>query len=124
MTRLSVICSGTACEPSAKEIPVHITYFTTIVDDDGKVRNLPDIYGLDSRIATALAGKPVNIAAEKPEKPEKAEKVEKPEKADDGEQRVSRSKDPGVRAERQLRPRATRVAQPSPNNPFSGLFGN
>ena len=27
-----------------KPIPVHITYFTAVVDDDGKVQHWPDIY--------------------------------------------------------------------------------
>jgi L,D-transpeptidase YcbB len=35
-------------------IPVHVTYFTTTVDDDGKVQNWPDIYALDGRLASAL----------------------------------------------------------------------
>jgi murein L,D-transpeptidase YcbB/YkuD len=43
------------------EIPVHIVYFTAEVDDDGKLRFLPDIYGLDSRIASALKGQPVRL---------------------------------------------------------------
>jgi murein L,D-transpeptidase YcbB/YkuD len=37
-------------------IPVHITYFTTVVDDDGKVRNFADLYGMDNRTAQALDG--------------------------------------------------------------------
>ena len=37
-----------------KHIPVHITYFTARVDDDGKLRTYADFYGLDSRTAAAL----------------------------------------------------------------------
>ncbi len=48
----------------SSEIPVHIVYFTAEVDDDGKVRYLPDIYGLDSRIASALKGQPVRLPSE------------------------------------------------------------
>jgi murein L,D-transpeptidase YcbB/YkuD len=39
-----------------KPIPVHITYFTATVADDGKVQHWPDIYGLDARVASALDG--------------------------------------------------------------------
>jgi len=38
-------------------IPVHITYFTSIADDDGKIRHFADIYGHDKRLALALDGK-------------------------------------------------------------------
>ena len=110
------------------EIPVHVTYFTAHVDDTGKVQYFPDIYGLDSRIATALAGRQVNIVTSSL----KVEKAEKSEAAADAASEATpkreRSNDPGVRAERQLRPRA-RVARAQPSssggfNPFSGLFGN
>ena len=39
-------------------IPVHITYFTAVVDDDGKLHYRPDVYGLDGRVASALKGAP------------------------------------------------------------------
>jgi L,D-transpeptidase YcbB len=42
-------------------IPVHMTYFTAMVDDDGKVKSFADIYGLDSRIGKALLGKDVDL---------------------------------------------------------------
>ncbi|MDX2258955.1 MAG: L,D-transpeptidase family protein [Hyphomicrobiaceae bacterium] len=45
-------------------IPVHVAYFTVEVADDGKVLVHPDLYGLDSRVASALAGRPVRIAAQ------------------------------------------------------------
>jgi murein L,D-transpeptidase YcbB/YkuD len=48
-----------------KPIPVHLTYQTAYVDDDGALVLLPDIYGLDSKILAALkeAGKhPDSIA--------------------------------------------------------------
>ena len=38
-------------------IPVHVTYFTTIVDDDGKVQQWPDIYALDGRLVSALGAR-------------------------------------------------------------------
>ena len=44
-------------------IPVHIAYFTAVVDDDGKLHNHADIYGLDSRVASALEGGAVHLAS-------------------------------------------------------------
>ena len=46
-----------------KNVPVHITYFTATVDDDGKLRLHGDLYGRDARVASALSGKPVSLAA-------------------------------------------------------------
>jgi len=43
------------------KIPVHVTYFTAVADADGKVRFTGDPYGKDARLATALAGRPVNL---------------------------------------------------------------
>lgn len=39
-----------------QEIPVHLTYFTAVVDDTGKVDTFADIYGLDRKLAKALFG--------------------------------------------------------------------
>jgi murein L,D-transpeptidase YcbB/YkuD len=36
------------------KIPVHLTYFTTVVHDSGKVATFPDIYGLDGKLGKAL----------------------------------------------------------------------
>ena len=44
-----------------KPIPVHTTYFTVVVDDDGNVQYFADIYGLDGRVASALEGQPVSF---------------------------------------------------------------
>jgi len=38
------------------EIPVHMTYFTAVVDEAGKVATFVDLYGLDNKLATALFG--------------------------------------------------------------------
>jgi murein L,D-transpeptidase YcbB/YkuD len=38
------------------QIPVHLTYFTAVVDDNGKVATFPDIYKLDGKLANALFG--------------------------------------------------------------------
>lgn len=40
-----------------KHIPVHITYMTARIDEDGQLRTYGDFYGLDSRTAAALTGK-------------------------------------------------------------------
>ncbi|MGQ0673250.1 MAG: L,D-transpeptidase family protein [Hyphomicrobium sp.] len=40
-------------------IPVHISYFTAIVEDDGKISTFGDIYGHDTRLSAALGGKPI-----------------------------------------------------------------
>ncbi len=37
-----------------RKIPVHVTYFTAWVEEDGKMRTFRDIYGHDRRIAYAL----------------------------------------------------------------------
>jgi murein L,D-transpeptidase YcbB/YkuD len=45
----------------SKQIPVHISYFTTVVLDDGKVTSFPDIYGHDRRVGSALTGRPMPL---------------------------------------------------------------
>jgi hypothetical protein len=44
-----------------KHIPVHVTYFTARVDDNGKLQTYGDFYGLDSRTAAALTGKSIRF---------------------------------------------------------------
>ena len=44
-------------------VPVHLTYFTAAVDDDGTLHTYGDVYGLDSRVASTLAGTNVNVAS-------------------------------------------------------------
>jgi L,D-transpeptidase YcbB len=46
-----------------KQIPVHITYFTVMVGDDGRLQSFGDIYGHDNRVAVALAGRPLPLEA-------------------------------------------------------------
>lgn len=44
-----------------RQFPVHVTYFTARVDDDGKLRTFNDLYGHDVKLAAALAGKPIKL---------------------------------------------------------------
>lgn len=37
-------------------IPVHTTYLTARVDENGRLRTYGDFYGLDSRVGSALLG--------------------------------------------------------------------
>jgi hypothetical protein len=38
-------------------LPVHTTYFTATVDDQGKLKNYPDIYKLDGVVTAAIGAK-------------------------------------------------------------------
>ena len=44
-----------------RHIPVHITYFTVRVDDNGKLQTYGDFYGLDSRVGAALFDRKVHF---------------------------------------------------------------
>ena len=46
-----------------RPIPVHTTYFTAAVDDQGKVTSFSDIYALDRKVAPIVGGKAVASAA-------------------------------------------------------------
>jgi len=41
----------------ARKVPVHMTYFTARVDDDGRLHLFPDIYGHETKIALGMEGK-------------------------------------------------------------------
>jgi murein L,D-transpeptidase YcbB/YkuD len=45
-----------------RPIPVHVTYFTAWVDDNGETQMAADVYGHEQRIDQALAGKWDQIA--------------------------------------------------------------
>ena len=44
------------------KIPVHVTYFTAAVDENGKIETFPDVYGHERRITQALTGRADQIA--------------------------------------------------------------
>ena len=46
-----------------KKIPVHMVYFTAVVDDSGKVETFADVYGLDRKLAVALFGDATGLSA-------------------------------------------------------------
>lgn len=48
-------------------IPVHTTYFTTVVDGEGKVQTFTDLYGLDRKLATAMYGDATGFPLPPPE---------------------------------------------------------
>ena len=87
-------------------IPVHVTYFTAVVDDAGKLHYRPDIYALDSRVASKLEGQSVQLATASIDKPDAAPagSVEQPARA------KSRTKQ--------------KAAASQSFNPFSAIFGN
>ncbi len=82
-------------------VPVHLTYFTASVDDAGKLSMHGDIYGMDGRVASALAGKPVALAAAKVESASVKPSQKRDRVAGSAKQTVEKAW-----------------------NPFSGLFGN
>lgn len=47
--------------PLRRPVPVHLTYFTATVGDDGRLQIFSDIYGLDNRMAPKLFDKPVQF---------------------------------------------------------------
>ena len=50
---------------SRRKIPVHITYFTATVSDDGKLKLFSDVYDHESKIALGMEGKAHLIPKEK-----------------------------------------------------------
>jgi L,D-transpeptidase YcbB len=80
-----------------KQIPVHITYFTAMVGDDGRLQSFGDLYGHDNRVAVALAGRPLPLEAPP----------------------VSATYGKDTKEARRPRPN-----KQSSNDFFSGLFGN
>ncbi len=60
-----MVASGQTNEIALKTpIPVHVAYFTAEADEKGQVRYFADLYGLDSRVASALRGQPVHFGSD------------------------------------------------------------
>ena len=49
--------------PLSRPVPVHLTYFTAVVNEQGKMQTFGDLYGLDSRMSAALFDKGVKFGA-------------------------------------------------------------
>ncbi len=61
-----LVARGTTTDVTLeKSVPVHIVYFTATVDEAGKLTTHRDVYGMDSRVASALAGRSVVLASVK-----------------------------------------------------------
>jgi murein L,D-transpeptidase YcbB/YkuD len=84
-------------------VPVHLTYFTASADETGKLTLHGDVYGMDGRVATALAGKPIALAAASAEAPATKSAVRRQDRKP--VKQVASSGAPAF-------------------NPFSGLVGN
>ena len=60
----------------SRKVPVHITYFTAMIDRSGELKLFPDIYGHEARISLGMEGKAHLIARlVKEEKPPRADAV-------------------------------------------------
>ncbi len=57
----SMLRGGTVDVALTTRIPVHITYFTAMVDYEGNLRTFADLYGLDARVGAALLGRKVRF---------------------------------------------------------------
>jgi murein L,D-transpeptidase YcbB/YkuD len=57
----SLFNGGTREVRLTTRIPVHMTYFTAMVDSQGKLRTFGDLYGLDTRMGAILFGKRVRF---------------------------------------------------------------
>ena len=51
------------------KIPVHMTYFTTVIGEKGEVATFADLYGLDNKLATALFSDASGFPPPPPENP-------------------------------------------------------
>jgi murein L,D-transpeptidase YcbB/YkuD len=73
-SKVKALWDSSAQSPVSLEhkIPVHLTYFTAVVDDAGKLSTFADVYGLDNKMATALFGSATGFPMPPPE-PKKPE---------------------------------------------------
>ena len=47
--------------PLTRRVPVHLTYFTALVGEDGSLVRFGDIYGIDNRMAAKLFDNPARF---------------------------------------------------------------
>lgn len=92
-----------------KPVPVHITYFTASADEGGRLKLHSDVYGMDGRVASALAGRTVHLASA-PASPEATAST-------------TRSSEPGTTSKRDSRKERRAKAQKKDDvfNPFGFL---
>jgi L,D-transpeptidase YcbB len=95
----------------SKQIPVHITYFTTVASEDGQVRSFGDVYGHDKRVASALAGRPMPLEAPSTTAPEGFATKQETSKQEMSKQEIKEAR------------RGRRYDQ-AQEDPLSALFGN
>ncbi len=43
------------------KIPVHMTYFTAVADENGRISSYADIYGHDGKLSAALTGRALRL---------------------------------------------------------------
>jgi hypothetical protein len=43
--------------PLSRSVPVHLTYFTVVADEKGKLQAFDDIYGIDAKMSAVLFGR-------------------------------------------------------------------
>ena len=55
----NLLNGGTREVELTTRIPVHVTYFTAMVDGQGNLRTFGDLYGLDTRMGASLFGSKV-----------------------------------------------------------------
>jgi hypothetical protein len=55
----SLLNGGTREVALTTRIPVHVTYFTAMVDRQGNLQTFGDLYGLDARMGAILFGRKV-----------------------------------------------------------------
>lgn len=95
-----------------KNVPVHVVYFTAVADETGKLATLPDVYGLDSRVASALAGRSVALASAKAA----------PEET--GQSSPAKAKEPAAKKTAQRVKSAKQQSSEPGFNPFAALSAN
>lgn len=92
-----------------KHIPVHVTYITARVDDNGKLRTYGDVYGLDSRTMRALTGRSI---------------TPQPAYDDSGEYATSSADDPGYQGSQQNQQGYQRRRQKQAPQTLSDVIGD